>query len=279
VVSSRNKSDAIEQWAWQLLRRWGVVFRDLLDRESGAPRWWGLLQVFRRLEARGEIRGGRFISGVAGEQFGLGETVRKLRQLRDEASRPQTRTRTLRHSFLDAMRSGEPADEETSSRDGNSDREEESFRVVALPGGVVEERLTGAQVRPEPKPVGRQPELLVLSAADPLNLIGIVTRHARVPSVAHNRIVLLDGRPVAAIQNGELVMLDEVPPAQLRELQRLLGSDVAVVQPTPGVPVTSATRTEGQEPERPAVSEVDEPKPVEEETPARGRRRFRPIIT
>ena len=76
--------DAVEQWAWQLLRRWGVVFRDLLARESGAPRWFQLLQVYRRLEARGEIRGGRFVSGVAGEQFALGETIRTLRQLRDE---------------------------------------------------------------------------------------------------------------------------------------------------------------------------------------------------
>jgi ATP-dependent Lhr-like helicase len=73
-----------EQWAWQLLRRWGVVFRDLLLREVGAPRWFELLQIFRKLEARGEIRGGRFITGVSGEQFALGETVRQLRQLRDQ---------------------------------------------------------------------------------------------------------------------------------------------------------------------------------------------------
>lgn len=75
---------SIEQWAWQLLRRWGVIFRDLLDREAGAPRWFELLQVYRRLEARGEIRGGRFITGVAGEQFALGDSIRKLRHLRDE---------------------------------------------------------------------------------------------------------------------------------------------------------------------------------------------------
>lgn len=45
-----------EQWAWQLLRCWGVMFRDLLTREAGAPQWWELVQVYRRLEARGEIR-------------------------------------------------------------------------------------------------------------------------------------------------------------------------------------------------------------------------------
>ena len=74
----------VEEWAWQLLRRWGVVFRDLVYREPGAPAWWELLQVLRRMEARGEIRGGRFVTGVGGEQFALGETIRQLRQIRDE---------------------------------------------------------------------------------------------------------------------------------------------------------------------------------------------------
>src|SRR5205814_3847715 len=84
AVRPESAADVAAHWAWQLLRRWGVVFRDLLEREPGAPRWFELLQVLRRLEARGEIRGGRFISGVAGEQFALGDTVRLLRQLRDE---------------------------------------------------------------------------------------------------------------------------------------------------------------------------------------------------
>jgi len=78
-----------EQWAWQLLRRWGVMFRDLLEREPGSPSWYELLQVYRRLEARGEIRGGRFISGVGGEQFATGDTVRHLRALRDEGPRSE----------------------------------------------------------------------------------------------------------------------------------------------------------------------------------------------
>jgi ATP-dependent Lhr-like helicase len=81
------KQETIEHWAWQLLRRWGVVFRDLLDRESGAPRWFELVRVYRRLEARGEIRGGRFIKGVAGEQFASSETVVALRQLREQPAR------------------------------------------------------------------------------------------------------------------------------------------------------------------------------------------------
>jgi ATP-dependent Lhr-like helicase len=122
-----------EDWCWQLLRRWGIVFRDLLAREDGAPPWFELLQVLRRLEARGEIRGGRFIIGVAGEQFALPDSLQQLRLLRDE-----------------------PASQ----------------------------------------------DLLVISAADPLNLIGIVTRHDRVPRTASNRVAYLGGVPAASLQGG-----------------------------------------------------------------------------
>ena len=139
----RNPQSAIEQWAWQLLRRWGVVFRDLLNRESAAPRWWELLQVYRRLEARGEIRGGRFIKGVAGEQFAAGDVVRQLRQIRDE----------------------QPSD-----------------------------------------------DITVISAADPLNLIGIITDRARVPSTASNRIAFINGKPVAALQGGTVEILFPMSP-------------------------------------------------------------------
>ncbi len=125
----------VEQWAWQLLRRWGVIFRDLLVREPGAPRWYELLQVYRRLEARGEIRGGRFIAGVAGEQFGTADTVGQLRALRDQEAPRQ---------------------------------------------------------------------LTVISGADPLNLVGIVTDHPRVPSFASNRVAYLDGVPVAALKADEV---------------------------------------------------------------------------
>jgi ATP-dependent Lhr-like helicase len=131
----------VEQWAWQLLRRWGVVFRDLLVREPGAPSWYHLSQVYRRLEARGEIRGGRFIAGVGGEQFGTADTVQQLRALR----------------------------EDTSAR-----------------------------------------ELIAISAADPLNLVGILTSHDRIPSTASNRIVYVDGAPVAALKSGEITWLAKV---------------------------------------------------------------------
>jgi len=71
--------DAPEQRAGQLLRRWGVLFRDLLQREPAAPAWRDLLPVLRRAEARGEVRGGRFVDGYTGEQFALAEAVEALR--------------------------------------------------------------------------------------------------------------------------------------------------------------------------------------------------------
>ena len=71
-----------EAFANQLLLRWGVVFRDLLARETLAPPWRDLLQVLRRLEARGEIRGGRFVAGFVGEQFARPEAIDLLRGLR-----------------------------------------------------------------------------------------------------------------------------------------------------------------------------------------------------
>jgi ATP-dependent Lhr-like helicase len=148
AVRPESPADVAAHWAWQLLRRWGVVFRDLLEREPGAPRWFELLQVLRRLEARGEIRGGRFITGVAGEQFALGDTVRLLRQLRDE---------------------------------------------------------------------GPKQELVLVSAADPLNLVGILTSHERVTSNASNRIAYLDGVPVAALVAREVRYFSE-PTESLRKL-------------------------------------------------------------
>jgi len=73
--------DAMAEHAAQLLRRYGVLFRDLLARES-APPWRDLLPALRRAEARGEIRGGRFVAGRIGEQFALAEAVDELRRTR-----------------------------------------------------------------------------------------------------------------------------------------------------------------------------------------------------
>jgi ATP-dependent Lhr-like helicase len=68
--------------AWTYLRRWGVVVRAVMLREQAAPPWRDLVAVYRRLEARGEIRGGRFVSGLSGEQFALPEAVETLRALK-----------------------------------------------------------------------------------------------------------------------------------------------------------------------------------------------------
>ncbi len=87
IVPKVDEEQAATSWAWQLLRRWGVVFRDLLVRETAAPPWGRLVQVYRRLEARGEIRGGRFVRGVAGEQYAMPEAVELLRSARDEDAR------------------------------------------------------------------------------------------------------------------------------------------------------------------------------------------------
>jgi ATP-dependent Lhr-like helicase len=76
------RPDLLEEVARQLLLRWGVVFRDLLARETIAPPWRDLLITFRRLEAQGEIRGGRFVSGFVGEQFARPEAVDLLREIR-----------------------------------------------------------------------------------------------------------------------------------------------------------------------------------------------------
>jgi ATP-dependent Lhr-like helicase len=88
-TDDRWSDEALEAWARQLLRRYGVVFRELITREDAAPPWPRLVFVFRRLESRGEIRGGRFVSGVGGEQYALPEAVEPLRRLR-EAPADQT---------------------------------------------------------------------------------------------------------------------------------------------------------------------------------------------
>lgn len=173
-----------EQWAWQLLRRWGVMFRDLLSREPGAPRWFELLQIYRRLEARGEIRGGRFIAGVSGEQFALGETVRQLRHLRDQ----------------------EP------------------------PG-----------------------EYLVISAADPLNLVGILTDHPRVPAFASNRVLYRDGVALAWRRSQTVELFEDLshpPPVVLSLLHGKLGLHQPFAQETPTVQASPVLPKPPEQPPR-----------------------------
>ncbi len=77
-----NSGERVERFARQLLTRWGVLLRDLLVRETLAPPWRELLPLLRRMEARGEIRGGRFVSGFTGEQFARPEALELLREIR-----------------------------------------------------------------------------------------------------------------------------------------------------------------------------------------------------
>ncbi|MGH9618791.1 MAG: Lhr family helicase, partial [Bryobacteraceae bacterium] len=81
-----SRDERLEQFARQLLLRWGVLLRDLLVRETLSPPWRDLLPVLRRMEARGEIRGGRFVSGFTGEQFARPEALELLRKIRRDSN-------------------------------------------------------------------------------------------------------------------------------------------------------------------------------------------------
>jgi ATP-dependent helicase Lhr and Lhr-like helicase len=118
---------AVEAACWMLLRRYGIVVRDVLAREANLPTWRELLTGFRRLEDRGEIRGGRFVDGFLGEQFALPVAVDSVRALR---------------------------------------------------------RLEQTQ------------ETTTLSAADPLNLVGILVPGERVPAISGNSVTYRDGAAV-----------------------------------------------------------------------------------
>ncbi len=122
-----DRTRAVQATCHMLLARYGVVFRDLLAREAVVPAWRELLIAFRRLEDRGEVRGGRFVSGFLGEQFALPMAVESLR----------------------ALRRMEPAG-----------------------------------------------EAVTLSAADPLNLVGILVPGERVPAISGKSLTLRDGVPL-----------------------------------------------------------------------------------
>jgi len=83
----QERTDA---FARQLLERWGVVFRDLVRRESLMPPWRDVLGALRRMEVRGEVRGGRFVSGFVGEQFARPDAVELLRIVRRDGDRERT---------------------------------------------------------------------------------------------------------------------------------------------------------------------------------------------
>ncbi len=81
---NQDRNRALEATCWMLLRRYGIVFRELLTRETILPKWRELLITLRRLEDRGEVRGGRFVSNFLGEQFALPVAVESLRAMRNQ---------------------------------------------------------------------------------------------------------------------------------------------------------------------------------------------------
>jgi ATP-dependent Lhr-like helicase len=169
-------AEHVEHVARTLLRRYGVVLWRLLEREAARlPPWRDLLRVFRTLESRGEIRGGRFVAGITGEQYALPEAVGLLRELR-------------RKPTLGSLAS--------------------------------------------------------ISAADPLNLVGIVTPGPRVAALTGNRVLFEDGVPVAVLAGGETRLLIEAGPEKEWKLRlALIGRTARQAGPRiPGRRVPGARR-------------------------------------
>lgn len=154
-AGEQDSDQRLEHIARSLLRRYGVICWRLLERESAAlPPWRELLRCYHRLEARGEIRGGRFIAGLAGEQFALPEAVGLLRQVRRR-------------------------------------------------------EVDGA--------------LVVVSASDPLNLVGTLLPGSKLPAAGGNRLLYRDGVPVAVRIAGSYRFLIEGPAEEQQTWrQRLL---------------------------------------------------------
>ena len=98
-AAAGDSGDFVDPRTRQVLRRYGILCRELLAREPSAPPWREMLSVLRRMEARGEIRGGRFIAGLVGEQFALPEAVDALRAVRRDGSQG----RFLRISACDPL--------------------------------------------------------------------------------------------------------------------------------------------------------------------------------
>jgi ATP-dependent Lhr-like helicase len=160
-IEEHTAEERIELWARELLDRYGVLFRDLLTREDAAPRWGELLPVYRHMESRGEIRGGRFVTHVGGEQFALPEVIDLLRQTRREQSDV-----------------------------GGHDRAP-----------------------------------IVVSAADPMNLIGILTPGPKIPAVALNAVAYLGGRHVGHCVAGEVWVDPKLDQEAAHKIERALRSE------------------------------------------------------
>ena len=162
-ASSSLDQSSIEKLARILLRRYGVVFKRVLEREGFQLTWRELLKVYHRLEARGEIRGGRFVTGFSGEQFALTEAVGMLRAMRRAPS---------------------------------------------------------------------ESSLISMSAADPLNLVGILTPGDKLPAYSGNRVLYRDGVPIATLESGEVRFLVELDPTSRWQAKNAL---VRRAVPSPGL--------------------------------------------
>jgi ATP-dependent Lhr-like helicase len=136
-----DRSDAVEATCWMLLRRYGVVFREVLTRETILPRWRELLVMLRRLEDRGEIRGGRFVSGFLGEQFALPMALESLRSFRNVPQDGETITLSAADplNFAGILVPGERVTANSAKfvafRDGVAIPVEERPSVIAIASG------------------------------------------------------------------------------------------------------------------------------------------------
>ncbi|HET9830992.1 MAG TPA: helix-turn-helix domain-containing protein, partial [Vicinamibacterales bacterium] len=153
ATSDVDREAAVETQARALLERYGVVFRRLLVRETNASPWRELIRVYRRLEARGEIRGGRFVTGASGEQFALPSAVERLREIRRSAA---------------------------------DDR------------------------------------LVVISGADPLNLVGTLTSGERIRAVTSTRIAFRRGIAIAVREGDFLRPLSDLDASSAAEVATAL---------------------------------------------------------
>ena len=170
--------EAAEEVARILLKRYGVVFKRLLEREGIALPWRVLLRIYHRLEARGEIRGGRFVGGISGEQFALPEAVGMLRAIR------RARTGAMDFGFRSPT---SPSQNESATG---------SLAFGTPPG--------------DPAATNAAESLISVSAADPLNLVGIITPGGRITAFTSNRILYHNGEPAAVLESGETKFLIEL---------------------------------------------------------------------
>ena len=136
-----ERNRAVEATCWMLLKRYGVVFRDVLARETNLPKWRELQVAFRRLEDRGEIRGGRFVDGFIGEQFALPVALESLRAAR--------------------------------------------------------------KILPDD-------QIITISAADPLNLVGILVPGDRVPAISGKTVSFRDGMAILDLDQYTTIAPDSL---------------------------------------------------------------------